>query len=229
MTKRSMPASFHANLFALVFVRSYDPIRCQEPQWPRRPLAIGRRGLPLNPSRSAPGMSSTPSAQSHIRGYRSVGPHSIPSAGLPKSDYAHAAAAARPAKAGVSPKAARLAGTGAMSIRLPPAHRAEGPQPPHELGGGGGVRLRLGHAPGEHLPAAPEQALGTLPPVHPHLERDAAALGHQLRLVARLDVAPGPLDCQPPDERVAGPADPAEAHGVRARPLLRGEAVLASI
>ena len=105
-----------------------------------------------------------------------------------------------------------------------PAHRAEGPQPPHELGGGGGVRLRLGHAPGEHLLAAPEQALGTLPPVHPHLERDAAALGHQLRLVARLDVAPGPLDGQPPDEGVAGPADPAEAHGVRARPLLRGEA-----
>ena len=65
-----------------------------------------------------------------------------------------------------------------------PAHRAEGPQPPHELGGGGGVRLRLGHAPGEHLLAAPEQALGTLPPVHPYLERDAAALGHQLRLVA---------------------------------------------
>lgn len=28
-------------------IRSYDPIRCQEPQWPRRPLAIGRRGLPL--------------------------------------------------------------------------------------------------------------------------------------------------------------------------------------
>ena len=26
-----------------------------------------------------------------------------------------------------------------------PAHHAEGPQPPHELGGGGGVRLRLGH------------------------------------------------------------------------------------
>ena len=83
-----------------------------------------------------------------------------------------------------------------------PAHRAEGPQPPHELGGGGGVRLRLGHAPLEHLLAAPEQALGTLPPVHPHLERDAAALGHQLRLVARLDVAPGPLDSQPPDEGV---------------------------
>ena len=63
--------------------RSYDPIRCQEPQWPRRPLAIGRRGLPLNPSRSAPGMSSTPSAQSHIRGYRSGGPQSSPSAGFP--------------------------------------------------------------------------------------------------------------------------------------------------
>ena len=32
---------------ALAGFRSYDPIRCQEPQWPRRPLAIGRRGLPL--------------------------------------------------------------------------------------------------------------------------------------------------------------------------------------
>ena len=128
MTRRSMPPSFHANLFALATARSYDPIRCQEPQWPRRPLAIGRRGLPLNPSRSAPGMSSTPSAQSHIRGYRSVGPHSIPSAGLPKSDYAHAAAAARPAKAGVSPKAARLAGTGAMSIPRPPGTSRRGPR-----------------------------------------------------------------------------------------------------
>ena len=127
MTRRSMPPSFHANLFALATARSYDPIRCQEPQWPRRPLAIGRRGLPLNPSRFAPGMSSTPSAQSHIRGYRSGGPQSSPSAGLPKSDYAHAAAAARPAKAGVSPKAARLAGTGAMSIRLPPGTSRRGP------------------------------------------------------------------------------------------------------
>ena len=72
-------------------------------------------------------MSSTPSAQSHIRGYRSGGPQSSPSAGLPKSDYAHAAAAARPAKAGVSPKAARLAGTGAMSIRLPPGTSRRGP------------------------------------------------------------------------------------------------------
>ena len=79
-----MPCLFHANLFALDVARSYDPIRCQEPQWPRRPLAIGRRGLPLNPSRSAPGMSSTPSAQSHIRGYRSGGPQSSPSAGVPQ-------------------------------------------------------------------------------------------------------------------------------------------------
>ena len=79
-----MPCLFHANLFALDVARSYDPIRCQEPQWPRRPLAIGRRGLPLNPSRSAPGMSSTPSAQSHIRGYRSDGPQSSPSAGVPQ-------------------------------------------------------------------------------------------------------------------------------------------------
>ena len=104
-------ASFQGTLLALAGFRSYDPIRRQEPQWPRRPLAIGRRGLPLNPSRSAPGMSSTPSAQSHIRGYRTGGPQSSPSAGLPKSVDAHAAAAARPAKAGVSPKAARLAGT----------------------------------------------------------------------------------------------------------------------
>ena len=115
-----MPCLFHANLFALDAARSYDPIRCQEPQWPRRPLAIGRRGLPLNPSRSAPGMSSTPSAQSHIRGYRSGGPQSSPSAGFPKSVDADAAAAARTARTGVSPKAARLAGTGAMSIRRPP-------------------------------------------------------------------------------------------------------------
>lgn len=88
----------HRALSGLKGFPSYDPIRCQEPQWPRRPLAIGRRGLPLNPSRSAPGMSSTPSAQSHIRGYRSVGPHSIPSAGFPKSVEAHAEGSARTAK-----------------------------------------------------------------------------------------------------------------------------------
>ena len=75
---------FRGNLGHPEPARSYDPIRCQEPQWPRRPLAIGRRGLPLNPSRSAPGMSSTPSAQSHIRGYRSGGPQSSPSAGVPQ-------------------------------------------------------------------------------------------------------------------------------------------------
>lgn len=70
-------------LITMSILLSYDPIHCQGPQWPRRPLAIGRRGLPLNPSRSAPGMSSTPSAQSHIRGYRSGGPQSSPSAGFP--------------------------------------------------------------------------------------------------------------------------------------------------
>ena len=98
------------------------------PQGPPPPPPRGGGGLPLNPSRSAPGMSSTPSAQSHIRGYRSGGPQSSPSAGLPKSDYAHAAAAARPAKAGVSPKAARLAGTGAMSIPRPPGTSCRGPR-----------------------------------------------------------------------------------------------------
>ena len=189
------------------------------------PTACNRSaGLPLNPSRSAPAMSSTPSAQSHIRGYRSVGPHSIPSAGFPKSDYAHAAAAARPAKAGVSPKAARLAGTGAMSIRLPPGTSRRGPTATSRAR----RRWRRSPSPGAcPWRASPRGAgAGARNPssVHPHLERDAAALGHQLRLVARLDVAPGPLDGQPPDEGVAGPADPAEAHGVRARPLLRGEA-----
>ena len=115
-------------LLALAGFRSYDPIRCQEPQWPRRPLAIGRRGLPLNPSRSAPGMSSTPSAQSHIRGDRCGGPQFSPSAGFPKSVDADAADAARTAKAGVSPKAARLAGTGAMSTRRPPGTSCRGPK-----------------------------------------------------------------------------------------------------
>lgn len=38
---------FRGNLGHPEPARSYDPIRCQEPQWPRRPLAIGRRGLPL--------------------------------------------------------------------------------------------------------------------------------------------------------------------------------------
>ena len=63
------------------------------------PTACNRSAGPaVNPSRSAPGMSSTPSAQSHIRGYRSVGPHSIPSAGFPKSVEAHAEGSARTAK-----------------------------------------------------------------------------------------------------------------------------------
>ncbi len=56
---------------------------------------------------------------------------------------------------------------GLCLFRALPAHHAEGPQQPHELGGGGGVRLRLGHAPFEHLLASPEQALGPLPPVQP--------------------------------------------------------------
>ena len=63
------------------------------------PTACNRSAGPaVNPSRSAPGMSSTPSAQSHIRGYRSGGPHSIPSAGFPKSVEAHAEGSARTAK-----------------------------------------------------------------------------------------------------------------------------------
>lgn len=113
---------------------------------------------------------------------------------------------------------------GLCLFRALPAHRAEGPQPPHELGRGGRVRLRLRHPAGDHLLAAAQEPLGPLPPVHPYLEGHAGALGHQLRLVAGLGIAPGPLDSQLPDERVAGPADSAEAHGVRARPLLRGEA-----
>lgn len=148
MTRRSMPPSFHANLFALAPARSYDPIRCQEPQWPRRPLAIGRRGLPLNPSRSAPGMSSTPSAQSHIRGYRSGGPQSSPSAGGSPSLSTRMRRPPRAQRERGYPR--RLPGSPGRGLCLfagPPAHRAEGPQPPHELGGGGGVRLRLGHAP----------------------------------------------------------------------------------
>ena len=98
LKERQYAENIFRNALYIINHVSYDPIRCQGPQWPRRPLAIGRRGLPLNPSRSAPGMSSTPSAQSHIRGYRSVGPHSIPSAGFPKSVGAHAEGSARTAK-----------------------------------------------------------------------------------------------------------------------------------
>mgnify|MGYP000193507498 CR=1 FL=1 len=142
---------------------SYDPIRCQWPQWPRRPLAIGRRGLPLNPSRSAPGMSSTlrlslisadtaPAARNPLlrRGSPSLTTRMRP---LPRAQR----------KRGYPRRLPGSPGRGLCLFGCLPAHRAEGPQPPHELGGGGGVRLRLGHAPGEHLLAAPEQALGTLP------------------------------------------------------------------
>ena len=102
-----------------------------------------------------------------------------------------------------------------------PAHRAEGPQPPHELGGGGGVRLRRG-MPGEHLAAPGRRSEPFLPCI-------LTSSGTPEPLGISLGWWPagrstGPLDRQPPDERVAGPADPAEAHGVGARPLLRGEA-----
>lgn len=71
-----------------------------------------------------------------------------------------------------------------------PAHRAEGPQPPHELGGGGRVGLRRGHAAGEHLLAPPQEPLGPLPPAHPYLEGHARVPWHELRLVPCRGVAP---------------------------------------
>ena len=164
-------------LLALAGFRSYDPIRCQEATM-APPTACNRSAGPaVNPSRSAPGMSSTPSAQSHIRGYRSVGPHSIPSAGFPKSVEAHAGGLRAHSEIGVSPKAARLAGTGLCLFRALPAHHAEGPEPPHELGRGGRVGLRRGHAAGEHLLAPPQEPLGP-PSSRASLSRgDARVLG----------------------------------------------------
>ena len=120
------------------------------------PTACNRSAGPVvKPSRSAPGMSSTPSAQSHIRGYRSVGPHSIPSAGFPKSVGAHTEGRAQRNR-GCPRRPPGSPGRGLCLFRALPAHHAEGPEPPHELRRGGRVGLRLGHAAGEHLLAPPQ-------------------------------------------------------------------------
>ena len=175
-----MPCLFHANLFALDVARSYDPIRCQEPQWPRRPLAIGRRGLPLNLSRSAPACRrrlrlSLISADTALAARNPL---------LRRGSPSLSTRMRRPPRAqrerGYPRRLPGSPGRGLCLFAGLPAHHAEGPQPPHELGGGGGVRLRLGHAPLEHLLASPEQALGPLPPVHPYLERTPEPLGISL-------------------------------------------------
>ncbi len=198
MIKRSMPPRFKApcSLWRVFAHMTQSAVKTTMAP----PTACNRSAGPaVNPFRSAPGMSSTPSAQSHIRGYRSGGPQSSPSAGLPKSDYAHAAAA-RPAKAGVSPKAARLAGTGAMSIPRPPGTSCRGPRATSRARPRWprwpSPRACRGRASRAAAGAARTPSSRASSPRAGH----AAALGHQLRLVARLDVAPGPLDGQPPDE-----------------------------
>ena len=133
--------------------RSYGPIRCQEPQWPRRPLAIGRRGLPLT----------RPGPPRHVVGaFGSVSYPRIPFC-RPALHSFGGGSPSLSTRMRRPPRAQRERG---YPRRLPgrrdggyvysPAslHIVPRAQPPHELGGGGGVRLRLGHAPLEHPRAA---------------------------------------------------------------------------
>ncbi len=128
MTRRSMPCLFHANLFALDVARSYDPIRCQEPQWPRRPLAIGRRGLPL--TRPGP----PPACHRRLR-LSLISADTVLSARTPFLRRGSPSLSRRMRRApraqrnqGVSPKGRRLAGAGAMSIPRPPGTSCRGPR-----------------------------------------------------------------------------------------------------
>ena len=152
MAKRPMPSSFTSpcslwrafadfcstcgaaivgaggSLLALVPVRSYDPIRCQEPQWPRRPLAIGRRGLPL--TRPGP----PPACHRRLR-LSLISADTVLSARTPFLRRGSPSLSRRMRRApraqrngGYPRKAARLAGTGAMSIPRPPGTSCRGPR-----------------------------------------------------------------------------------------------------
>ena len=153
--------------------RSYDPIHCQGPQWPRRPLAIGRRGLSL--TRPGP----PPACRRRLR-LSLISADTVLSARTPFLRRGSPSLSGRIRRA---PRAQRNRGCprrppgsperGLCLFRALPAHHAEGPEPPHELRRGGRVGLRLGHAAGEHLLAPPQEPLGPLPPVHPYLEGHA--------------------------------------------------------
>ena len=183
-------ALFQGTLLALAGFRSYDPIRCQEPQWPRRPLAIGRRGLPL--TRPGP----PPACRRRLR-LSLISADTVLSARTPFLRRGSPSLSRRMRRA---PRAQRnrgyprrppgSPGRGLCLFRALPAHHAEGPEPPHELGRGGRVGLRRGHAAGEHLLAPPQEPLGPLPPVHPYLEGHARVPWHELRLVPCRGVAP---------------------------------------
>ena len=190
MTRRSMPSSFHANLFALVGARSYDPILCQEPQWPRRPLAIGRRGLPL--TRPGPPPACHRRLRLSLISADTVLPARTPflRRGSPSLSRRMRRAPRAQRNRGYPRRPPGSPGRGLCLFRALPAHHAEGPEPPHELGRGGRVGLRRGHAAGEHLLAPPQEPLGPLPPVHPYLEGHARVPRHELRLVPCRGVAP---------------------------------------
>ena len=158
------------------------------------PTACNRSAGPaVNPSRSAPGMSSTPSAQSHIRGYRSVGPHSIPSAGVPQVCRGACGGTPRAQRNRGYPR--RPPGSPGRGLCLdsarPPRHIM--PRAQSHLTSSAAVAA-LAFAAG--MPRASissrrrRQPLGPLPPVHPYLEGHARVPRHELRLVPCRGVAP---------------------------------------
>ncbi len=203
--------------------RSYDPIRCQEPQLPRRPLAIGRRGRLLNPSRSAPGMSSTPSAQSHIRGYRSGGRNPLLRRGSPSLTSRMRRCRAHSENGGVPEGCPARRDGGYVYSPASPGTSCRGPTAISRAR----RRWRRSPSPGACPSRASPRVAGAgarTPSSRASSPRGGRRSPWASASAGGRGVAPGPLDRQLPDERVAGPADPAEAHGVRARPLLRGEA-----
>ncbi len=185
-----MPCLFHANLFALDVARSYDPIHCQGPQWPRRRLQ----------SSAGPAVKPVPVRPRHvIDAFGSVSYPRIPLrrpailsfGGVPLVCLRACGGRRAHSENGGVPEGCPARRDGGLCLfRALPAHRAEGPQPPHELGRGGRVRLRLRHPAGDHLLAAAQEPLGPLPPVHPYLEGHARVPRHELRLVPRRGVAP---------------------------------------
>ena len=117
-------------MLALAGFRSYDPIRCQEPQWPRRPLAIGRRGLPL--TRPGP----PPACHRRLR-LSLISADTVLSARTPFLRRGSPSLSRRMRRA---PRAQRnrgyprrppgSPGRGLCLFRALPAHRAEGPGNP---------------------------------------------------------------------------------------------------
>ncbi len=125
----------HISLISPPTQASWPSIR-RRYEWPRRPLAIGRRGLPLNPVPVRPGMSSTPRlsliSADTVLSARTPFLWRVPC--LRRGAEAWRASARTAQLRGIS-KAARPAGTGLCQlVSAPPGTScARGPEPPHEL------------------------------------------------------------------------------------------------